>query len=102
MRAEAAISDRCWPGRYRRQARRRRRAVSVAGSGNDEVAKLLEPSGPDPWNGVELVPGAERARLFAVVEDLLRRHRADTRERVELLERGRAQLDRHARRCSAA
>src|SRR5207247_1999870 len=62
---------------------------------------IRQPCRPDSRYGVELVDGAEAAVLFPVVEDLLRRHGADSRERVELFERRAVQMDGPARGRSA-
>ena len=51
-----------------------------------------EPRRPDSRHGVELVDGPKGAVRRAVVEDLLRRHRADSGKLVELLERRRVQV----------
>jgi hypothetical protein len=68
----------------------------------DELLQLFQPRRSDPRNGVELLHGSERTVLLPVVEDLLRRHGPDTRERIELLERGGVQMHRPARRAGCA
>src|SRR5207302_9018881 len=71
--------------RSARQARRRgraprrqpraggRTATGPRRSWRDEVPELVEARRADPGNCVELVDGAERAVLLAVVDDLLRK-----------------------------
>src|SRR6266516_5059927 len=51
------------------------------------------PRRPDPGNRIELVDRTEATVLLAVVDDLLRGHRPDTRERVQLFERRAVQMD---------
>ena len=88
--------------RERDPERRARRAASVAASGAGPGSwrrpgpELVEPRRADPWDGVQPVHRGERPVLLAVVEDLLRRHRADPGQRVELLQRCGAQVDRPA------
>src|SRR6478672_563024 len=49
---------------------------------------------PDARHALELGDRVERAVRLAVVEDLLRRHRTDPRQALELLERRRVEVER--------
>ena len=51
-------------------------------------------AGPMPLDLVELVDRGDAAVLVAEVDDVLRGHRADALDRVELLDGGRAEADR--------
>ena len=54
--------------------------------------------GPDPRHALQLGDRVERPVLLAVVEDLLRRDRPDSRQVLELLERRGVQVERRGRR----
>src|SRR5439155_20703165 len=79
-----------------RRARRRECAAPgrpAADSQIDDLLELCETRGTDSRNGVELVDRLEGPVFVAVIEDLLRRNRADPGQRVELLERRRVQMN---------
>src|SRR5947208_8487405 len=67
--------------------------VRAATSRRNQPLQLLDSRRPDPGDRVELVHGGERTVRLAVVENLLRGHRADARERIELLQCGGVQVD---------
>ena len=94
-RGRSPAPARRWRARSRRRRRGRgasaSRARRCARSRRDEVPQLLDPRRADSRNRVQILDRAEAAVGGPVVDDLLRRHRPDARKCVELLDRGRAQ-----------
>src|SRR5262249_51817141 len=57
------------------------------------ILEVVEFGVPDAADLVELVDRGESAVLLAVVDDALGQHRPDAGQRLQLLERGRVQID---------
>src|SRR2546429_1495850 len=102
LRARAGWRERNSLRRSPHRARRRARVARLGRSWHHEVAELVQTSGADTRDGVELVDGAERAVLRPIVEDLLRSDRPNSRKRIELLEGCGAELYGRGRRAARA
>src|SRR5579884_45297 len=94
-RPAQAESAATWAGSSR--LTRGRPRLTQDGSRHHQALQVVQPRGTDAGDGVELVDRRERAVLLAVLDDLLRGHRADARQRVELLRGRGAERDWRAR-----